>query len=355
MPRLHSFRWPAFAGLASGSAAWLLAGSACAPMQTAPGEAVLAVNEVSPGIFVHLGLQEDWAASNGGDVANSSFVVGGRCVAVIDTGGTPALGRALRAAVARATPLPVCYVINTHAHPDHMLGNVAFAPSAGQAFGAQTQFIASTRFAATLSAREPYYRNALQRDFGIALAHQGFVYPTITVAQAQELDLGGRVLSLQAWPTAHTDNDLTVYDRRTRTLVAADLLFVRHLPVLDGNLRGWLCALAALRRFDVATVVPGHGPVSHDWPAALDAQTDYLHGLLRDTRAALRQGLSIQQAVDRIAAPADAHWLLTGRFQRRNVTAAYAELEWEEPDAPATPQPCPPQAGQQTSLEGKPP
>jgi quinoprotein relay system zinc metallohydrolase 2 len=273
-------------------------------------------------------------------VANSGFVVGSRCVAVIDTGGTPALGQALRETIARTTPLPVCYVINTHAHPDHMLGNVAFASAAPKPV-----FVASARFAATLSAREPYYVNALRRDFGIALDHEGVVYPTLSVAQSQDLDLGGRVLTVQAWPTAHTDNDLTVLDQRTRTLFAADLLFVQHLPVLDGKLRGWVCALDALRHFSVATVVPGHGAVSHDWPGALDAQTAYLQALLGDTRAAIRQGLTIQQAVDRIAPPPHAHWLLTERFQRRNVTAAYAELEWEDNDAPTTAggQPCAPQ------------
>jgi glyoxylase-like metal-dependent hydrolase (beta-lactamase superfamily II) len=152
---------------------------------------------------------------------------------------------------------------------------------------------------------------------------------------------------LQAWPTAHTDNDLTVLDRRTRTLFASDLLFVTHLPALDGSLRGWLAVMAAMRRLDVATAVPGHGPVSNDWPAVMDAQADYLNGLLRDTRAAIKAQLTIQQAIDRIVVPPGSAWRLTEDFHRRNVTAAYAELEWEEDNvtsekekAPATPAPA---------------
>jgi hypothetical protein len=57
-----------------------------------------------------------------------------------------------------------------------------------------------------------------------------------------------------------------------------------------------------------------------------------LNGLLRDTRAAIHNGLTIQQAIDQIAVPSGSHWLLIDRFQRRNVTAAYAELEWEDDD-----------------------
>jgi hypothetical protein len=90
--------------------------------------------------------------------------------------------------------------------------------------------------------------------------------------------------------------------------------------------------MAELKLFNVATVVPGHGPVSQDWAAVMDAQNDYLNGLLRDTRAAIRDHLTIQQAVDHIGVPLGSHWLLIDRFQRRNVTAAYAELEWEDED-----------------------
>jgi quinoprotein relay system zinc metallohydrolase 2 len=299
-----------------------------AAVQAASATTPLSATQVQPGVFVHIGALEDWALSNGGDVANIGFIVGSRCVAVIDTGGTPAVGQALRDTIARTTSLPICYVINTHAHPDHMLGNIAFFAASS----APPQFVASARFPATLAAREPYYLNALQREFGIELTHAQVIYPTIAVEHSMDLDLGDRILTLQAWPTAHTDNDLTVYDRRTRTLFASDLLFVQHLPALDGSLRGWVCAMAELKRLDVATVVPGHGSVSHDWPAAMDGQREYLNGLLRDTRAAIHNGLTIQQAIDQIAVPSGSHWLLVDRFQRRNVTAAYAELEWEDDD-----------------------
>jgi quinoprotein relay system zinc metallohydrolase 2 len=309
----------------------------CAFAQAANGTAALAVTQVRPGVFVHNGALEDWAPANGGDVANIGFVVGSRCVAVIDTGGTPGVGQALRAAVERSTPLPICYVINTHAHPDHMLGNIAFA-DAGQP---APEFVASARFAHTLAVREPYYLNALQRDFGIHLTHVAIVYPTISVDRSLELDLGDRVLRLQAWPTAHTDNDLTVYDQRTRTLFASDLLFAQHLPVLDGSLRGWVSVMTELKRLDVATVVPGHGPVSNNWPAVMDAQAGYLNTLLRDTRAAIGNGLTIQQAIDSISVPPVPHWLLTDRFHRRNVTAAYAELEWEDDDPKTSAAPSP--------------
>ena len=288
--------------------------------------APLDVEQLAPGVYVHQGQIADWTPATRGDVANFGFIVGSRCVAVIDTGGTPALGRALHDSIARVTTLPVCFVINTHVHPDHLLGNAAFAT----ADPATPRFVGHHKLAAALAAREPYMRNTAQRDFGITLGASDIVYPTRAVDGVLELDLGDRLLVLEAWPTAHTDNDLTVYDKTTRTWFLSDLLFVGHLPVLDGSLRGWVAVLAQLRSRDVALAIPGHGPPSKDWPAVLDAETRYLDSLLRETRAALRAGATIRQAVDSVGRDAAATWRLSESYHRRNVTAAYAELEWEQ-------------------------
>lgn len=295
----------------------LVAGAAAAP-------AAPPLAEIAPGIYLQPGLHEDWGPANDGRVANGGFVVGSRCVAVIDPGGSVVAGRALKAELQRITPLPVCYVINTHAHPDHVLGNAAFAGGGGP-----PQFVGHERLGAALASRGPYYLNALKRDFGPAHADATIVGPTLAVQGTRSLDLGGRTLELTAWPTAHTDADLTVFDAQTRTLWLGDLWFVGHVPVVDGRLNGWLKALDALSRQPAALAVPGHGAPSRDWPAALDSQRRYLERLRDDVRAAIKQGRSLADVVNRIPAESASQWRLLDSFHRRNVTAAYAELEWE--------------------------
>lgn len=297
--------------------AWALAASS----------APLTVQEVAPGVWVHQGQQQAWMEARADDVANLSFVVGARCVAVIDSGGSPAVGEGLKQAVAKVTPLPVCYVISTHAHPDHVLGLGAFAGGANP-----PQFVAHARFAAAVATRQRSWGNALQRDGGITLRPGDVVTPTLPVAAAAELeiDLGNRKLTLRAWPTAHTDSDLTVLDLQTRSLFTGDLVFVGHMPVLDGKLKGWLAALAALRQMDVALAIPGHGAPSVQWAAMLAPQQDYLENLQRQVRNALRERRSLAQTVQDAALPAAGSWLLAEHFHRRNITAAYAELEWED-------------------------
>lgn len=288
----------------------------------AAAETPLALREVAPGVHVHVGVVGEWGPANGGDIGNLGVVVGERCAAVIDSSGTAALGAALKAAVRRITPLPVCWLINTHAHPDHVLGNEAFSA----ADGSGPVVVGHHRLPAALQARAPHYLNALRRDFG---ASARIVPPTLLVQDTLELDLGGRTLRLRAWPTAHTDADLTVLDTRTGTLFLGDLLFREHMPVVDGRLKGWLAVLERLAAERVALAVPGHGEPSADWPGVLAPQQHYLAELQTSVRAALKAGWTLLQATERIAPPA-APWKLGEVYHARNVTAAYAELEWED-------------------------
>ncbi len=285
----------------------------------------LSVQEVAPGVHVHVGLVEEWGPSSGGDVGNLGFVIGKRCVAVIDTGGTAAIGQALKDAIRRTTALPVCYVINTHGHPDHVLGNEAFVDP----FGQGPQIVGHHRLPAALQARGPFYLKALVRDFGPDQSGARIVPPHLTVSSILDLDLGDRVLRLRAWPTAHTDADLSVLDLRSGTLFLGDLLFREHTPVVDGRLRGWLAVTAQLRAEPATLTVPGHGPPTTDGAAALQAQQGYLEALQRDVRAALKAGWTLSQTVQRTA-PAPGSWKLLSAFHARNVTTAYAELEWED-------------------------
>jgi quinoprotein relay system zinc metallohydrolase 2 len=294
---------------------------ACATI--ARGETALSVRQIAPGNYAHRGHDDVATPENGGDIANVGFIVGTRCVAVIDTGGTLAEGRALRAAIRAVTPLPVCYVINTHMHPDHIFGNAAFK-------GDHPQFVGSAALAQAEASRADNYMRALNRELGSAAAGSEIVPPTKTIDGTGTLDIGGRTLTLRTWKTAHTNNDLTVYDEKSGTLWTGDLLFVRCIPVVDGSVTGWLDDIARIRQMNPRHVVPGHGPLDPPWRQSLDAEERYLADLARDVRAAIRKGETIQQAVDSIGVDEKDDWLLVDMYHRRNVTAAYAELEWEQ-------------------------
>jgi glyoxylase-like metal-dependent hydrolase (beta-lactamase superfamily II) len=161
------------------------------------------------------------------------------------------------------------------------------------------------------------------------MADVKIVAPTKLVDDTLDIDLGGRRLTLTAWPAAHSDNDLTVLDANSGTLFAGDLLFVRHVPVVDGSLLGWLKDLDALARISARRAVPGHGPLVTDWPQGLADERRYLNRLAGDIRAMIKRGVPIAEAAKTAGASEKTRWQLFEEYNARNATTAFAELEWE--------------------------
>jgi hypothetical protein len=101
------------------------------------------------------------------------------------------------------------------------------------------------------------------------------------------------------------------------------------VPVVDGSLRGFLAATDALSHMPAAKVIPGHGAVIEDWPAALGPQRRYLERLRDDIRALIARGASIDIAAQTAGQSEKPFWELFEDYNARNATAAFAELEWE--------------------------
>jgi quinoprotein relay system zinc metallohydrolase 2 len=314
-------------GSASGRRSWIaaawLAVLAALCATGARAAEPLPTTEVAPGVFVYQAPYALLAPSNMGAIANVGFVVGSDGVAVIDTGNTREAGERLLASVKTRTDLPIKYVVNTHMHPDHTLGDAAFR-------GAGAQFVAHAKFKRALEARAQAYVDGAKRELGERFDEglADIVTPDVQVADRLALDLGGRTLELEAWPTAHTDNDLTVMDQATGTWFLGDLLFMGHLPSVDGSFEGWIKLMTRLRERRVARVVPGHGPAFAAWPDALAPQQRYFDRLRKDVEVLLDAGASLREASEKAGLSERDAWALFDEFNARNAIAAYRELEW---------------------------
>lgn len=284
----------------------------------------LGFTQIGPGVYLRLGVQEVANESNRGHIANLGFIVGAERVAVIDAGGSRAEGESVLRAVRQVTDLPVAYLILTHMHPDHTLGSGAFA-------GQGIKIIGHANLADALERRRTFYEDAALEHLGHQAEGTSIALPELGVGSGEVmvLDLGERVLELRGHATAHTNNDLTVLDRATDILWLSDLLFVERIPVIDGSLLGWLRVMDTLGESKPVMVVPGHGPVVVDWKAALERQRDYLQSVAAGVRDEIRGAGNIRSAVQNAGQDQRGNWLLFDDYHGRNVTAAFAELEWE--------------------------
>jgi quinoprotein relay system zinc metallohydrolase 2 len=297
-----------------------------------PDSTPLATERVADGDYVHFGQVAMTTPDNAGDIANLGIIIGRDAVAVIDTGGSVSVGRRLLLAVRDITDKPIRYVINTHEHPDHVFGNAAFGPGVSPPGVITTvTFVGHHDLPTEMTKRGAYYLRSFRDQLGAAaIAEVKIIPPTLLVDDTTTLDLGGRRLLLTAWsPPAHTACDLTVLDEATGVLYSGDLVFLQHLPVVDGSLTGWLALLPRLAQLPAKVVVPGHGRVAAPWPQALDDERRYFGVLADDARRLIAAGMPLARAVPEIGRSERDRWQLFDDYNPRNATEAFSESEWQ--------------------------
>ncbi|MGL4311687.1 MAG: quinoprotein relay system zinc metallohydrolase 2 [Paracoccaceae bacterium] len=292
----------------------------CVPVEELP---VVPVREIAPGILLHNPLPAPISPANGGNIANLGVIIGTDSVAVIDPGGSRAIGEALFAAIRARSDKPIVAVIITHMHPDHSYGAEVFAEAGAEVIGHENLADGMARRAETWARSIPAQVGAL------AMLGTKQRLPDRGLTGPETMDLGGATLQLQPQGIAHTDNDLTVFHVESGTLFTGDLVFAGLLPSLDGSITGWLEWLAVPPQPALRQIVPGHGPAPLDWEQASGPMRAYLTTLADETRAAIAAGEPMSEAARHVGQGLRGDWIGFDDFNERNAVAAFKELEWE--------------------------
>jgi cyclase len=342
--RLRSSCLALFFLLSAASAAAFAEGPPPAPPAASPPAASPAEAAAEPPAFEVVKLAEGVHAvlrkEPPGFMADSNvvFLISPNDVIVVDTNIGPASAKETLAALRRLTSQPVRYVVNTHWHADHVLGNEVFRDAfPGVELIAQTishtapadpvwatihDIVELTRAAPPVIARmksqmaedrnlaggplSEEERASYESDIRLAerflaeyaLADPGarHVWPTMEVADQVAFLRGPGRIEVRHLGWGHTHLDLVVHLPEQGILIAGDLV-TWPVPRLHGASypAAHLETLQSLVALKPRVIVPGHGPVLRDL-GYVRLVIRLLTSLTRQVRAAVERGETLAQA-----------------------------------------------------------
>jgi glyoxylase-like metal-dependent hydrolase (beta-lactamase superfamily II) len=213
--------------------------------------------------------------------ANITVQTGELGAVVVDTGSGQVSERVI-AEIKKLTPLPIRYIINTSADPDHVGGNAKLA-GAGQSLiplnanggGGVGNLVSNGGTAAILATDN--VMNRMTAPTGQKAPYPSEATPTDTFSEEEkDTFLNGEAILTFALPAAHTDGDSMVFFRRSDVIAAGEVLDTTRFPVIDlakgGSIQGEIDALNHIIAITVpelpmvwqeggTLVIPGHGRV----------------------------------------------------------------------------------------------
>ena len=226
------------------------------------------------------GKEEYFSKENGGDIANTAFIITKNSVILIDTGSSVAYAKQLKEQIRKITNKPIKFIFNTHHHPDHFLGNYAFKDA---------KIFATEHTKEDIKNNGELYISNMVNLIGKA-AYTTKVKVPNSLLEEKELILDGYKLKI-LYLNGHTKSDVVIYDEKTNIIYASDLIFnKRALATPHANLQDWIKALEKLKTIDFKILVAGHGKVSYD-KKVIDENIFYLKYLHSTLKNAVNEGL----------------------------------------------------------------
>lgn len=299
------------------------------PIAALAGDVVLKAQQVGKHSWVFLGQAGMATASNQAFNSNAGFVVTPQGVVVFDTLGTPALGRAMIAAIGRVTTQPVRRVVISHYHADHYYGTQAFKAVGAEiwAHGAGRGLTHSDAAKARLAQRRSDLFPFVDEQTQLVAADH---WVDFGERSEKRFSLGGVEMRLINVGGAHAPDDMMLFVEPDGVLFAGDVYFTGRLPfVVGANTAAWLRALERMAALKPRVAVPGHGEPSRAVGNDLKLTRDYL-SFLR-----LHMGAAVQEMTDFDTAYARVDWSAFASVRtfipanRLNARSVYLEMERE--------------------------
>ena len=243
--------------------------------------------------------------------SNAVFLVTDDGVLLIDTRTHPREGRDLLERIRKVTDKPVKWVINSHFHGDHHMGNSVFK-DLGATFVAQEE---TARIMQRVQPKEMARRVEGFRSRGYDPADVKLVLPDVTFDSKMTIRLGGREVRLFYLGPGQQAGDTFVQFPHARLLFTPGAFAKHSMPnmLFTPSVDNWIKLLDQVAVMDVDAILPAHGDI------ATRADVKELAAMLADEYAtvkdAVNRGVSLDQATTTLTFPQYKDWRNYGRLQ----------------------------------------
>ncbi len=274
--------------------------------------------KVNATTFCFFGSPEAINEHNNGNMVNSCFVNMGSSYLVVDSGPTYQYAQQAYAKIKEIKNLPISYLVNTHVHDDHWLGN-GYYKELG------VNIIGSVKFQDETKAEITRMQRNVSKD---AYAKTTQIFPNLFVDKEKTFIVDGKKIIITGVnKKAHTSSDLLVYIPDYSTIFVGDIVFNNRLPSLrDGNILEWIKELEQIKAMNLKNIIGGHG--SKTDATSLDFTYNYLVELRAKVAKAIEDGKDIEDAVSNIKMPTYESVHLYDALQKQNIDTAYRTMEW---------------------------
>jgi len=281
----------------------------------------LKATKIATNVFMFNGVNEVVTAQNGGNIANTFWVKTKNHFVVIDSGASYQYAKQAHDAMKKIANLPIKFVVNTHMHDDHWMGNNYYKelniPIYATALQQKTFKIGGkTRIMNKLKSNDLKGTKIVTID---KLVNKNF---SVTV--------DGDKFEFILFPyPAHTKEDFIVNYNNGEVLFSGDLLFSQRITsIRDGSIEGSLKTLKFMRELNPKVWANGHGKFTDK--TALIHMENYLGDLKKAAMDAIEEDLGLDEFVKNADFSKYKDMKLFKQLNSANLDNAFREYEFFE-------------------------
>ena len=277
--------------------------------------------KVSENVWCFFGKLEMPTKENGGNMSNHCYIKANSSYILLDSGPTYKYAQTAYEEMSKIEKLPVSYVLNTHEHDDHWMGNSFYKEKFNaKLIGVELQ---DKNYEEGQKTR---MHKLLTKD---AINGTKIVKLDSHIKEKKTMILDGEKFVFVPVGQGHSHYDVFVYMPERKVLFAGDLVMNGRITSnREGLVLGQLKALKTIKEYDFDVLVPGHGfDVSKK---AMDESVKYFSLLKERILAAVEEDTGLEGVTKFVKMLEFKDKAMFDLLNAPNVHRAYGELEFYE-------------------------